>query len=217
MVKIVIEKNKEPVYTYEEYLNLPSVHAADAAEMARMAKREREHSERMEREIDKEYNSQFVKLNAEREKARAEFRQEIIDAVWEHSSVTNGYEGEWTPEFYIPRGHEKEVDAAIDAAWEKLNTKMEPDKMKAKLLHELTTNSQIPLYADPILVDATRRSVPMFELMTAYKKELGKGRVPPKRNRVAEMKDAMKKWIGQHLHSLADRFWIVPYSDGEDW
>ena len=33
-MKIIIEKDKEPVYTHEEYLNLPDVKAADDADAA---------------------------------------------------------------------------------------------------------------------------------------------------------------------------------------
>jgi hypothetical protein len=96
------------------------VKAADDWEKARYAPdpplKSDVQAELEERRIDAEYNAQFVKAREEREKARAEFRQEVIDAVWEHSGITNGYEGEWTPEFYVPRGHEKAIDEAIDAA-----------------------------------------------------------------------------------------------------
>jgi hypothetical protein len=74
-------------------------------------------------------------------------------------------------------------------------------------------SANIPLYCDPKIIDATRMSMPLYELMKAYEAGQNNPMPKPKRDRIADI----RKWIGQHLHSLADRFWVVPYSDGEDW
>jgi len=105
-------KNKN--LTYDEYLELPDVNAADDAEKARLCSARREPG------------SAVLPGGKAASRMLEEFRQEILDSVWEHTGVSNAPNwGEWTPEYYIPRGHEKDVDVAIDAALARLLRRME--------------------------------------------------------------------------------------------
>ena len=90
--------------THAEYLELPDVKAQDEREKAYYA----------EKEIDDAFNAQFAEARAAREKAKAEFRQEILEAVWECTEVANmpyvNHGGDLpVPEYIVPRGKEKEV------------------------------------------------------------------------------------------------------------
>jgi hypothetical protein len=105
--KCHLERTKERL-THAEYLELPEVKAQDEKEMAYMA----EMRARWKRILP----AQGVGAQLQGTQAMKDFRQEILEAVWEHTGVGNAPRGEWMPEYFIPRGHEKEVDEAIDAA-----------------------------------------------------------------------------------------------------
>jgi len=96
---------------------------------------------------------------------------------------------------------------------------------KAKKGVGVVNTAVIPLYCDPKILEATRRLTPLLEILTGVCYidwsrinvsiiDFGVMKMlPPQRNCMAELDE----WIGRHLHSLADRFWIAPYSDEEDW
>lgn len=48
--------------------------------------------------------------------AKKLLHEELLDAVWENTAVSNCPRGEWSPEFFVPRNHEEQIDKDIDEA-----------------------------------------------------------------------------------------------------
>jgi len=69
--------------------------------------------------IDEEYNAQFVKAREEKEKAKKDFRDAVMEIVWNHTTVGNCPRGEWAPEYFVSKKDEKPFDDEFDAALKK--------------------------------------------------------------------------------------------------